>query len=257
MSDHKDHKPQTSSRDDKHNSPRKELIISKPGKDGERGCRGKRGKRGHKGPEGDPGLQGIPGLRGPTGTNGTNGVTGPTGPCCTGPTGATGGSTPTDFAYTTNVIHGQPGPADTVPSDSGNTFPNLADVDFLVPGPTNVLGIVPVPPSGLRVVRSGTYQYGFQVRGFSVGSIVPLDFELRVNGFFSGAQNKFKSDFPAVDNEVVVVNGAGLIHLVANDIVSLRNVGTAVSFGANDDGAPPPNQPSVDASLYLVLVQAD
>jgi len=136
-------------------------------------------------------------------------------------------------------------------------------VKFIVPGTTNVLGIIPdLAQTGSQIVITGTYQYGFEVRGQSDTAQdpgpFPLDFELRVNGLFVGPQHKFKSKIPAPSSDIVVVTGAGLIHLVVNDIVSLRNVGGApVNFGANAIGGPPPNQLSVDASLYLVLIKAD
>lgn len=209
--------------------------------------RGPRGFRGQTGPTG-------PCCTGPTGTRGN---TGPTGPCCTGPTGATGnaGGT-TDFAYVSQEID------ETV-------LPN-SDVTFNVFSSNNISGIELVPPSGLpvitglRITRTGIYEFGFHARGVpslnGVPTADPLVFALFANGALLAAGTKYKGPGHAA-GEVSIADGDGLVRLNAGDIVTLRNltgplnpmtgapIGTVVLGPATADA-------TVAASMYLVLVSA-
>ena len=205
-----------------------------------------RGPRGFRGPTGPIGAAGSAG-----GTGGT----GPTGPCCTGATGPTGTSAgTTDFAYVSQEID------ELVPPDT--------DVTFNVFSSNNISGIALVPPSGLpvitglRITRTGTYEFGFHARGVpsldSVPTADPLVFALYANGSLLAAGTKYKGPGHAA-GEVSIADGDGLVRLNAGDIVTLRNLTgpfnpmTGAPIGAVLLG-PATADATVAASMYLVLV---
>lgn len=264
--------------------------VCKDGKDGTDGEPGKRGKRGHhgkSGKQGPVGLKGDSGVQGPSGGSqgpkGPTGRTGPTGPCCTGPTGATGrgltGPTgpcctgPTGLKGDT----GDPGPT-TGGTGGGNgagtdfaygyqeqnevvlpsTGPGTGDVFFTSVDPIQGIVQIPTPPPvapafGFLITRSGTYEFGFHVRGANIESANPIAFGLKKTGVLVMG-TKFEGTSPG--NAVSVAEGHGLIDLVAGDVITLGNITGGVTTGTDTVLiGPATTDASVGANLFLILVQ--
>ena len=204
------------------------------------------------------------------GPRGFRGSTGPTGPCCTGPTGSQGTTGPTGTPGPTGVVGGsmdyayisQGAPDETVLPDS--------DVTFNVFSSNNISGIELVPPSGLpvitglRVTKTGIYQFGFEIRGYPINANLlattnALVFELRADGVPISAGTKFRSEnAPGTLGQAVILVGFGLVRLVAGQVLTVHNL---TAF--DPPGAPPGDtvlmSPStldntVVGALYLILV---
>lgn len=199
--------------------------------DGERGKRGKRGHRGHRGHDGRDGHDGDTGPTGPTGDGGTgptgptgpsDGPTGPTGPGFTGGTGPQGPQGPTGpseggglAAYGYAVNFGQ----QTVDVDQAVIF-SLGGLVF-----PNV-GITPPAPAGMAftILSEGDYEYIFYaVAQHGEADSLTMQFAIFVNGVNQGTGHEFNSNFAGDGNDVQLVRGQGIIHLLAGDVVTLVN----------------------------------
>lgn len=166
--------------------------LGNNGCEGERGERGERGRRGHRGPTG------------PTGSFGSTGATGPSG---VSPQGLAA------YGYLVGIDD------DTILANADVTFGS---------GIGTGLGF-PILPGGsaFTLLSDGDYEFNFYVVGqHANGSTVSLEFGLFGNGFPLGAAYEFRSNQgTGVDaiNDIQVVRGQGIIHLVAGTAVSVRN----------------------------------
>ena len=202
------------------------------------------------------------------GPRGFRGATGPTGPCCTGPTGPQGGTGPTGIGVTGPTgISASSTDFAYVSQEIDEIVPPNSDVTFNVFSSNNIFGIELVPPTGLplitglRITRTGIYEFGFHARGIptfdAVATIEPLVFGLFANGLLLAAGTKYKGPGHGVA-EVSIADGEGLVRLNAGDIVTLRNLTGPMVLGVPAGSVllgPATADATVAASMYLVLVR--
>lgn len=172
------------------------------GERGERGKRGKRGQRGHHGHDGDTGLTG------PTGPTGSTGGTGPQ-----GPTGSSAGEGLAAYGYAVNSNEQTVAADEAVRfAQGGLVFPNV--------------GIIPPAPNGttFTILSDGDYEYIFYAIGQHALAITfPMQFAIFVNGINQGVGHEFSGNRGDNVNDMQIIRGQGIIHLLAGQLVTLVN----------------------------------
>lgn len=88
------------------------------------------------------------------------------------------------------------------------------------------VGITPPAPAGnsFTILSEGDYEYIFYAVGqHDQATSQTMQFAIYVNGVNQGPGHEFNSNFAGDANDVQLVRGEGIIHLLAGDVVTLVN----------------------------------